>query len=127
MCGHSESTNWAFRTSKFHPAPSGGTLTRFRCGSSDTHKKEDGPNASDWKKDDHPHQGGTMSVYRRQPGGPYYADVRWQGYPRIQVSTGTTNKARAKAMVGTLKRLRDVGRKDVVSLVASGRVRLADV
>lgn len=68
-----------------------------------------------------------MSVYRRQPGGPYYTDVRWQGYPRIQVSTGTTNKARAKAMVGTLKRLRDVGRKDVVSLVASGRVRLADV
>lgn len=68
-----------------------------------------------------------MSVYRRQPSGPYYTDVRWQGYPRIQVSTGTTNKARAKAMVGTLKRLRDVGRKDVVSLVASGRVRLADV
>jgi hypothetical protein len=68
-----------------------------------------------------------VSVYRRQPKGPYYTDVRWQGFPRIQVSTGTTNKSRAKAMVSTLKRLCDIGRRDVVSLVASGRLRLADV
>jgi integrase len=68
-----------------------------------------------------------LSIYRRQPRGAYYADVRWQGYPRVQVTTGTTNKQRANAMVETLRRLCDKGRRDIVSLVASGRLRLADV
>jgi integrase len=68
-----------------------------------------------------------MSIYQRQARGAYYTDVRWRGYPRVQVSTGTTNKARAKAMLVTLRRLCDVGRRDVVALVASGRLRLADV
>lgn len=69
-----------------------------------------------------------MSIYQRKSKrGAYYTDIRWQGLPRIQVSTGTTNKTRAKAMVATLKRLCDVGRRDVLALVASGRLRLADV
>jgi len=68
-----------------------------------------------------------MSIYRRKDDGPYYTDVRLRGYPRVQVSTGTTNKTRAKAMVGTVRRLCDLGRRDVVALIASGRLRLADV
>lgn len=68
-----------------------------------------------------------MSVYRRRPGGCFYVDVRWQGYPRVQVTTGTTNEKRAKDMLATLRRLCNQGRRDVVALVATGSLRLADV
>jgi integrase len=68
-----------------------------------------------------------MSVYRRKGSAAYYVDLRWQGYPRVQVSTGTTNKARANAMVATVRRLRDMGRRDVIGLIASGKLRLEDV
>jgi hypothetical protein len=48
-------------------------------------------------------------------------------FPRVQVSTGTTDKALAKEILVTLRRMRDVGRRDVVGLVASGHLRLADL
>ncbi|HVN33302.1 MAG TPA: site-specific integrase [Thermoanaerobaculaceae bacterium] len=68
-----------------------------------------------------------MAPYRRKDGDSYYLDVRWRGYPRIRMSTGTTLKARAVAMERTLYALKAAGRADILGMVADGRLRLADV
>ena len=68
-----------------------------------------------------------MSLYQRTTGGPYHVEVEWRGYPRLRLSTGTVLKARAKAMERTLYALRSAGRRDILGLLALGRLKLADV
>lgn len=68
-----------------------------------------------------------MSPFRRPESPCFYLDVRWRGYPRIRVSTDTTNRQRAEDMERTLRQLRRHGRRDILELIASGRLRLADV
>ena len=68
-----------------------------------------------------------MSLYQRTRGGAYHVEVEWRGYPRLRLSTGTTLKARAKAMERTLYALRSAGRRDILGLLAEGRLKLADV
>src|SRR5256885_472797 len=70
-----------------------------------------------------------MSLYRRQAkrGVVWYIDLRWRGYPRIRLSSGTSVKGRAQAMERTLNALRDHGRRDLLELLAKQRVELSDV
>ena len=74
-----------------------------------------------------------MGVYlrndRRNGRKTYWIDVDWgsQGIPRIQRSTRTSKKTHAMAMMRTLDALRDVGRRDILSQVAEGRLSIADV
>ncbi|HXT91579.1 MAG TPA: site-specific integrase [Trebonia sp.] len=63
-----------------------------------------------------------MSVVKR--GNVLHLEIRWRGYPRIRMSTGTTLKARAKAMERTVYALRNAGRRDLLQLLADGRVEL---
>ncbi|HXQ28916.1 MAG TPA: site-specific integrase [Gemmatimonadales bacterium] len=66
-----------------------------------------------------------MSLLRR--GNVFHLDVEWRTYPRIRVSTGTTLKARAKAMERTVYALRNAGRRDLLQLLADGRVNLEEL
>ena len=66
-----------------------------------------------------------MSPYKREA--VYYLDVRWRGYPRLKLSTDTTNKRRAEDMERTVFALRRAGRRDILALLASRRLRLPDV
>ncbi len=68
-----------------------------------------------------------MRPMRRNGGRNYELDVRWRGYPRLRVACGTTNKARAGAMGRTLTALRDAGRRDLLGLLATHRLTLAEV
>jgi integrase len=68
-----------------------------------------------------------VSPTRRYDGASHYIDARWKGWPRVRVTTGTTNKARAVAMERTLYALKSAGRRDLVQLIADGRLRLDDV
>jgi integrase len=68
-----------------------------------------------------------MSPYKREDGAIYYLDVRWRGYPRLKLSTDTTNKRRADDMERTLFALRRAGRRDILELLAARRLRLPDV
>ncbi len=68
-----------------------------------------------------------MSPFRRNDGATYYLHLRWKGWPEIRLSTGTTHKARAIAMERTLYALRSAGRRDILELIAAGRLRLEDV
>ena len=68
-----------------------------------------------------------MSPYKRDDGAIYYLDVRWRGYPRLKLSTDTTNKRRAEDMERTVYALRRAGRRDILELLASRRLRLCDV
>jgi len=68
-----------------------------------------------------------VKPHRRLGHATYEVDVRWQGYPRLRLACGTTNKARAVAMCRTLAALRDAGRRDLLGLLAQHRLRLADV
>ncbi len=68
-----------------------------------------------------------MSIYKRPESSRYVIEVRWQGLPRLKVSTGTTRKKRAQAMERTLQALKDAGRFDVLRLLAAGKLRIADV
>ncbi len=68
-----------------------------------------------------------MSIYKRPESRRYVVEIRWQGIPRMKLSTGTSSKTRAAAMERTLHALRDAGRFDVLRLLADGRLRLADV
>ncbi len=68
-----------------------------------------------------------MSIYKRPESSRYVVEVRWRGVPRMKLSTGTSSKTRAGAMERTLQALRDVGRFDVLRLLADGKLRLADV
>ncbi len=66
-----------------------------------------------------------MSPFKRKD--VYQIDLRWKGFPRLQLSAGTTNKARATAMEHTLVALRAAGRRDLLGLLAEGKLTLADV
>jgi hypothetical protein len=68
-----------------------------------------------------------MSPYRRNDGASYYIDVRWKGWPRIRLATGTRHKARAVAMERTVYALKSAGRRDILELLATGRLRLDEV
>jgi integrase len=68
-----------------------------------------------------------MSLYQRTRGGAYHVEVEWRGCPRLRLSTGTTLKARAKAMERTVYALRSAGRRDLLGLLAEGRLKLPDV
>ena len=66
-----------------------------------------------------------MKPFKR---GPHYRiDLRRRGFPRIQISTGTSNRAHATAMANTLLILLDAGRRDLVGLLAEQRVTLSDI
>jgi hypothetical protein len=65
--------------------------------------------------------------FRRGDGASYYIDVRWRGWPRLRLATGTTDKARAVAMERTVYALKSAGRRDILELLAGGRLRLGDV
>jgi hypothetical protein len=52
-----------------------------------------------------------VSLYRRNDSPNWYTLVRWKEYPRISLSTGTPNKARAVAIERTLFVLRGSGRR----------------
>jgi integrase len=66
-----------------------------------------------------------MSLYQR--GGIWWTGLRYAGWPRIQVSTGTGVKGIARALEGTLKGLMSAGRRDLVDQIIDGRLALADV
>ena len=56
-----------------------------------------------------------MRPMRRKNGRTYELDVRWRGYPRLRLTCGTTNKARAGAMSRTLTALREHPSQAVLS------------
>src|SRR5713226_1838635 len=68
-----------------------------------------------------------MSIYKRPESSCYVIEIRWQGLPRLKLSTGSSSKRLAEAMQRTLHGLKDAGRLDVLRLLAEGRLRLADV
>ena len=68
-----------------------------------------------------------MSIYRRPESSRYVIEIRWQGLPRLKLSTGTTRRKRAQALERTLYALKDAGRFDVLRLLAEGKLRIADV
>jgi integrase len=68
-----------------------------------------------------------MSVHRRKDSDSFYIDARWIGCPRIRLSAHTNNKTRAKALLATLGALRNAGRRDILGLLATGRLDLQEV
>ncbi len=68
-----------------------------------------------------------MSVYTRTAGGPWHVEVEWRGWPRLRLSSGSKRKARATAMEKTLVALKDAGRRDLLGLLADGRLSLPDL
>jgi hypothetical protein len=68
-----------------------------------------------------------MSIYKRPESSCYIIEIRWQGLPRLKLSTGSSSKKLAEAMQRTLRGLKDAGRLDVLRLLAERKLRLADV
>ena len=68
-----------------------------------------------------------MSIYKRPESSRYVIEIRWQGLPRLKLSTGSSSKKLAEAMQRTLYGLKDAGRLDVLRLLAGRKLRLADV
>ena len=68
-----------------------------------------------------------MSPFHRDGSAVYYLDLRWRGYPRLKLSTDTTNKRRADDMERTLYALRRAGRRDLLELLATRRLRLPEL
>lgn len=68
-----------------------------------------------------------MSIYKRPESNRYVVEIRWQGLPRLKLSTGSSSKKLAEAMQRTLRGLKDAGRLDVLRLLADRKLRLADV
>lgn len=66
-----------------------------------------------------------MGLYLR--GKRWWLDCDWQNIPRIQRSTRTSNKTRAKAIERTLEALRDLGRFDLLTMIADGRLDVVEV
>jgi hypothetical protein len=66
-----------------------------------------------------------MSLYKR--GRTWWSELRFQGWPRIRVSTETGVKGIARELEGTLKALVAAGRRDLVDQIIDGRLKLADV
>lgn len=63
-----------------------------------------------------------MSFWKR--GRTYYIDFRWRDAPRMQLSTGTSNKALARAMDTTLQNLYREGRLDLLDLLKEKSISL---
>jgi integrase len=57
----------------------------------------------------------------------YYIDLRWRGYPRLQLSTRTRDLKRAEGIVSTLERIRALGRRDIIGLLAERKLAIEDV
>jgi integrase len=68
-----------------------------------------------------------VSIYKRPESRRYVVEIRWQGLPRLKLSTGSSSKKLAEAMQRTLYSLKDAGRLDVLRLLAERKLRLADV
>jgi len=68
-----------------------------------------------------------VSIYKRPESTRYVIEIRWQGLPRLKLSTGSSSKKLAEAMQRTLHGLRDAGRLDVLGLLADRKLRLPDV
>jgi len=68
-----------------------------------------------------------VSIYKRPESTRYVIEIRWQGLPRLKLSTGSSSKKLAEAMQRTLYGLKDAGRLDVLRLLAERKLRLADV
>ena len=68
-----------------------------------------------------------MSPFKRVDGTTYYVDLRYRGFRRVKLSTGTTTKARAEAMEHMLEALKRAGRRDLFELLATRRLTLPDV
>jgi len=68
-----------------------------------------------------------VSIYKRPESTRYVIEIRWQGLPRLKLSTGSSSKKLAEAMQRTLYGLKDAGRLDVLRLLAKRKLRLADV
>src|SRR5438094_3182237 len=68
-----------------------------------------------------------MSIYKRPESTRYVIEIRWQGLPRLKLSTGSSSKKLAEAMQRTLHGLRDAGRLDLLRLLADRKLRLPDV
>ena len=66
-----------------------------------------------------------MSLYRR--GRTWSTELRYKGWPRIRVSTGTGVKGIARELEGTLKALVAAGRRDLVDQIIERRIGLPDV
>ena len=66
-----------------------------------------------------------MSLYKR--GSTWWTSLRFAGWPRIQVSTGTSVKSVARELEATLRALVAAGRRDLVGQIMDGRLALADV
>ena len=65
-----------------------------------------------------------MSTRRRGKDGAYYVRIRWRDVPRMYLSTGTGNKALARDMETTLRRLYREGRLDLLGLLKLRRFSL---
>ena len=68
-----------------------------------------------------------MSIYKRPESTRYVIEIRWQGLPRLKLSTGSSSKKLAEAMQRTLYGLKEAGRLDVLRLLGKRKLRLADV
>jgi integrase len=68
-----------------------------------------------------------MSLYKRSDSAAWWINVQWKGYDRIHLSTGTERKRLARDMLNTLRTLKAAGRRDLLGLIASRRLELADV
>lgn len=71
-----------------------------------------------------------MSIYTRRysSGKPiWWINVQWKDYDRIHISTRTSNKSAARALLATLRQLKAAGRRDLLGLIATKRLGLHDV
>lgn len=68
-----------------------------------------------------------MSPVRRKDSPYYLIDVRWKDYPRIRLSSGTASKAQAAQFEQMLRTLKVQGRRDLLGLVAMGRISLSEL
>lgn len=63
-----------------------------------------------------------MSIWKRNR--TYYLDFRLRDAPRLQISSGTSNKALAKSMERTLQNLHREGRFDLIGLLKDKKVTI---
>jgi integrase len=68
-----------------------------------------------------------MSLYKRKDSAMWWLNVEWKGFDRIHQSTGAMRKAQAEKIFNCLKYLKAAGRRDLLGLIASRRLSLADV
>lgn len=68
-----------------------------------------------------------MSPIKRKDSSFYHIDLRWKGFPRIRVSSETSSKTTALELERMLRTLRAQGRRDLLGLVAAGRITLGEL